>query len=147
MNMTIRPADKAADKSACSIVGWVLLAATGSGLAGCDELPTRFVSGLSAEERAQAAKVSVYREKLPEGSYQIVGPVKGLSCQITIDDAYRVTEHNAIEELQRATFRAGANAVMEVACVNEDRNQSKRRCFRSIVCRGVAVHTSRESAN
>ena len=129
------------------LAGWMFLASVGTGLAGCDELPTRFVSGLSAEERALAAQFPVYRERLPEDSYQLVGPVEGLSCRITIDDGYRVSEDNAIEELQRATFRAGGNAVMDVSCANEDRRQSQRRCFRSILCRGIAVKTSRERTN
>ncbi len=129
------------------LADWMLLAVIGTGLTGCDELPTRFVSGLSAEERALAAQFPVYHERLPEGAYQLVGPVEGLSCQITIDDRYRVTEDNAIEELQRSTFRAGGNAVMEVSCANEDRRQSQRRCFRSILCRGIAVKTPRERAN
>ena len=121
----------------------MLLAAVGVALTGCEDMPTRFVSGMSAEERTRAAKIPVYREELPEGSYQTVGAVEGLSCQITIDDRYRVSEENAIEELQRATFRKGANAVIEVSCRREDRQQSARRCFRSIVCRGTAVQTSR----
>ncbi len=130
-----------------NLADWMLLAVVGTALMGCDAMPTRFVSGLSSEERARAAQVPVYREELPEGSYQIVGPVEGLSCQITIDDRYRVSEDNAIEELQRAAFRKGANAVMEVSCAQADRQQSTRRCFRSIFCRGIAVQTGRVGAN
>ena len=110
-------------------------------------MPTRFVSGLSAEERTRAAQLPVYRDELPKGSYETIGPVKGLSCQITIDDAYRVTEENAIEEIQRAAFRTGANAVMAVSCGRVDRQQSARRCIRSIECHGIAVKTSRARAN
>jgi len=120
---------------------WVLLAVVGAALiGGCKELPTRFVSGLSAEERTLAARLPVHREALPRGSYLIVGRVEGLSCQITHDDPYRVSEDNATEELKRATFRAGADAVMEVTCEHFGRRQDPRRCVRSVVCRGIAVH-------
>jgi len=120
---------------------WVLLAVVGVALIGCKELPTRFVSGLSAEERALAAQIPVHREALPRGSHLIVGRAEGLSCQITHDDPYRVSEDNAIEELKRATFRAGADAVMEVTCEHFGRHQDPRRCVRSVVCRGMAVQT------
>ncbi len=119
----------------------------GASLIGCDSLPTRFVTGLTAEERALAARLPVYRERLSEGSYQRVGPVKGYSCQITFDDGYQVSEDNAIEELQRATVKAGANAVMEVSCEHLGRRRGTHGCFRSIVCRGVAVQTVRAIKN
>ena len=102
-------------------------------------MSTRFVGGLSSEERARAAQLPVYREKLAEGAYRVVGPVSGLSCEVAHDDTYRVSEDNAIEELQRATFKAGGNAVMEVNCAHFGRGQGTRNCFRSIECRGTAI--------
>ena len=125
----------------------MIQAVIGATLIGCESTPTRFVTGLSQEERAVAAQLPVYRETLPKGSYRAIGPVEGLSCQITHDDRYRVSEDNAIEELRRASFQAGANAVMAVSCEPVDRQQSTRRCFRSIVCRGTAVETTREASN
>ena len=110
---------------------------------GCDGLPTRFVTGLSADERARAAQIPVYREKLAEGTFEVVGPVQGLACQIAHDDSYRVSKNDAIEELQRATFKAGANAVMEVTCEKFGWRQGTRSCFRSIECRGTAVQEAR----
>ncbi len=127
-----------------NITGWLLLGVVAAASIGCDSMPTRFVH-VSAEERALAAKLPVYREALPEGSYRMVGAVKGLSCRITVDDVYRVSEANAIEELQRATLRAGGNAVMEVRCENVDQRDSARRCWRSIECHGMAVQTTRVS--
>jgi len=125
-----------------SLAGCALPVVILMALSGCDSLPTRFVSGLSADERAEAARIPVYRKKLAEGSYRLVGPVKGLSCQISHDDHYQVSEGNAIEELQRATFKAGANAVMEVACDEFGWRQGTRSCFRSVECRGTAVKTT-----
>ncbi len=125
-----------------SLAGRALAVAVGVALSGCDSLPsvsTRFVTGLSSEQRAQAAEIPVYREKLVEDSYKVVGPVLGLSCEVAHDDSYRVSEENAIEELQRATFKAGGNAVMEVGCLHFGRAQGGRNCFRSIECRGIAI--------
>lgn len=108
---------------------------------GCDVLPTRFVSGLSADERSMAAQIPVYHKRLPEGFYRPVGEVQGLSCQISSSDTYRASADNAIEELQRATFRAGGNAVMDVSCDHFGQRQGNQNCFRSIVCRGMAIQS------
>jgi len=131
--------DKGVDMPGIGLARWVSLAVVGAALIGCKELPTRFVPVLSGEDRALAAQIPVHREALPRGSYLIVGRVEGVSCQITHDDPYRVSEDNAVEELQRATFRAGADAVMEVTCEHFGRHQDPRRCIRSVVCRGIAV--------
>ncbi|RLA45025.1 MAG: hypothetical protein DRR42_19825 [Gammaproteobacteria bacterium] len=106
-------------------------------LVGCETLPTRFVSGLSAEQRALAAQIPVYFESLAEGSYRLIGQVEGLSCQITYDDEYKVSKGNAIEELQRAAFKKGGNTVIEVSCA-----EGADPCFRSIACQGNAVHVN-----
>ena len=95
--------------------------------------------GLSAEERALAAKLPVYKEKLSEGSYELVGPVIGFSCRTAVDDRHRPSEENAMEELKRATVKAGGNAVMEGRCEFFLQDQGTMRCFRSFECRGTAV--------
>jgi hypothetical protein len=117
----------------------MLLAAIVAVLAGCNSVSTRFVTGLSAEERARADELPVFPEGDPPGRYQRVGPVEGFSCQITRDDSYQVSEDNALKELRRATVKAGGDAVTEVACQPLDRRQSTRGCFRSVVCQGTAV--------
>ena len=127
--------------------GWGLLVVIGAALIGCHFPSTRFVSGLSAEERALAASLPVHRERLPEGSYQLVGPVEGLSCQITFDEKSRISEEHAIDELRRATVSAGGDAVMEVSCEHFGRRQGTRSCYRSIVCQGIAVQTTGPSAD
>ncbi len=140
MKPTLRTRRARSDSPRGGIAGCLLLTVVSAATLGCNSLPsTRFVSGLSVEERALASRLPVFREKLPEGSYQVVRPVTGYSCQISHDDGYRVSEDNAIEELQRATFKAGANAVMEVTCKHMGRRQGSRGCFRSIVCQGIAI--------
>lgn len=126
---------------------WAVLAVMGAVLMGCHFPSTRFVSGLSAEERALAARLPVHRERLPEGSYQLIGPVEGLSCQITFDEKTRISKEHAIEELQRASVSAGGDAVMEVSCEHFGRRQGTRSCYRSIVCQGMAVQTTGLSAD
>jgi hypothetical protein len=121
---------------------WLALSIVVAAATACDSVSTRFVSGLSAEQRALAADLPVHSGRLPEGSYESLGAIEGLSCQITIDDRFRVSEENAMEELRRAAFQAGGNAVMEVDCVRQQRLQSSRRCFDSILCQGVAVRTT-----
>jgi len=119
-----------------------LMLMTGFFLVACGSMSTRFVTGLSSEQRAQAEGLSLYRETLAEGSYVLVGPAEGYSCQITRDDTYRPTEHNALAELRRAAVKAGGNAVMGVGCEPLGRGQSQWGCFRAIVCGGTVVDTN-----
>jgi len=118
---------------------WAPLLLFGALLIGCNSVSTRFVSGLSAEERALAAKLPVYEEKLPEGSYKLVEPVIGFSCRTAPDDMYRPSEENAMEELKRAAFKVGGNAVMDARCEFFLQGQGTMRCFRSHECRGSAI--------
>jgi len=116
-------------------------------IVGCGVLPTRFVTGLSADERSAAAQIPIYRNKLLEGAYRSVSPVTGLSCQVSPNEHYRASEGNALEELQRATFKAGGNAVIGVSCDHFGQRQGSHNCFRSIVCRGTAVELSNGNGN
>lgn len=117
-------------------------------LLGCiPSTSTRFVTGLSPQERALAAELPVYPDRLAEGAYTPVGPVTGLSCRVDQDDVYRVSEENAKEELQRATFSAGGDAVMGVQCQTYGRGEGPRRCFDSIECHGEAVRLVSAPAN
>lgn len=124
-------------------VKWCFLLLAGAVLAACEAVPTRFASGLSAEDRALALALPVHRGALADGSYRSVGPVTGVSCQITHDDPYRISERGALEELRLAAFLAGANAVMDVQCDAVARGQGTRRCIRSIECSGTAVKTGK----
>lgn len=125
----------------------VLLLLIGVVLIGCNSVSTRFVTGLSAEERALAAELPVYEEKLPEGSYKLVEPVISFSCRIAPDDMYRPSEENAMEELKRAAFKVGGNAVMEVRCDFFMQGQGTLRCFRSYECSGSAVEITPTKSN
>jgi hypothetical protein len=131
--------------SCCNAKKWFLLTLAGVFLFGCNSVSTRFVTGLSAEERALAAKLPVYHEKLPQGSYELVGPVIGFSCRTAADDRYRPSEENAMEELKRATVKAGGNAVMEPRCEFFMQGQGTMNCFRSFECRGNAIQLTNEN--
>lgn len=122
--------------NAIAVTGLVTL------FAGCEDMPTRFVD-LSAEERTLAAQIPVYREQLPKDSYIGMQEVRGVSCEAGSDEGYRASEKDAIEELQRATYVAGGNAVMGVTCGSSDQNRGDRTCFRSFICSGTAVKTGR----
>ena len=108
---------------------------------------TRFVTGLSPQDRVLASKLPIYDDRLPEGGYTEVAPVTGLSCRIDQADVYRVSEENAREELKRATFSVGGDAVMGVECQTYGRGEGPRRCLESIECRGEAVKLAAAPAN
>ena len=122
-----------------SLVWHMSLLLLGASLAGCIPVTTRNVTMLSAEQRAQAAKLPVHTDTLPLGTYESVEAVRGLSCQVNTSDGNRVSETQAMEELKRASVRAGGNAVMNVVCDEYGRGQGRHNCFRAVECRGDAV--------
>ena len=108
-------------------------------LGGCLPVTTRHVTVLSAEQRAQAASLPVHTGSLPAGTHASVGEVRGLSCQVNQADSNRVSEAQAMEELRRASVRAGGDAVMNVVCGEYVRGQGRHNCVRAVECRGEAV--------
>lgn len=115
-------------------------------LSGCLPVTTRHVTVLSAEQRAQAARLPVHMDALPPGTFESAGEVRGLSCQVNQADSNRVSEAQAMEELRRASVRAGGDAVMSVACGEYGRGQGRHNCFRAVECRGEAVRTKPSEA-
>jgi uncharacterized protein YbjQ (UPF0145 family) len=108
-------------------------------LTACSSVSTRFVTGLTAEQRAAAAALPVY-DTLPAGlRYQPVGEVEGLSCQTRSKEAFRASEAGAMEELRRAAVRDGGNALTGVSCTSLNRGQQGSNCFRAFQCRGLAI--------
>ena len=114
------------------------LAATVLAAGGCGGAGT-YVRGLTPQQKAQARTLPVYPEALADGTYRFVERVQGISCRANAIDDDRVTEEEAIEELQYASLKAGGTAVMEVRCARQDFRESEYACAESIVCRGVAV--------
>lgn len=108
-------------------------------IVGCLPVSTRFVPMMTAEERAAATQLPVYENTLASGTYEAIGEVRGLSCQMNAKDAYRASNDGAVTELQRATVRAGGTAVMNVSCTRLERGQNQTNCFRAFECRGTAV--------
>lgn len=108
---------------------------------GCDSVSTRFVPliQLTSEQRAAAARLPVHEGTLPAGTYEALGEVRGLSCQMNAKDAYVASRENAVSELQRATVRDGGTAVMDVSCARLQRGQNRLNCFSAFECRGMAV--------
>lgn len=140
--------NREADGLLKNAVGWLVLLILCTSLLGCiPTTSTRFVTGLSPQDRVQAAKIPVYSDTRPEESYTLVAPVSGLSCRVDQDDVYRVSEESAREELKRAAFSVGADAVTGVQCQTYGRGEGPRRCFDSIECRGEAVRLAAAPAN
>jgi hypothetical protein len=128
-------------------IGRLLLLVLCASLLGCISTSPRFVTGLSPQDRELAAKLPVHTDRLPEGTYTLVGPVGGLSCRVDEDDVYQVSEEKAREELKRATFSVGADAVVGVQCQTYGRGEGPRSCFDSIECRGEAVRLAAAPEN
>jgi hypothetical protein len=99
--------------------------------------PLRFETGLTAEQRAVAARIPVREDAFPEDAFGQAKPVEGLSCRITAADDYKVSREDAIEELQRAAFKAAASAVFEVKCERMRFPEAPSGCAEAILCRGL----------
>lgn len=104
---------------------------------------TPYVRGLSAQEKAQARGIPAHTETLPDGSYQLVQRVEGISCRVNAIDNYQVSEEEAMEELRYAALKAGGTEVMEVSCERPRFTESEYLCAESIVCKGVAINRRR----
>lgn len=117
----------------------LLLVVAALTLPACLQVSTRFVPLTTAEERAAAAKLPVHEERLAPGTYEALGDVRGLSCQMRSKDAYQASSEGALAELKRATVRQGGTAVMGVRCAPLVRGQNRTNCFRAFECTGTAV--------
>lgn len=116
-----------------------LLITASTAMTGCLSVSTRFVSGLSAEQRAMAAELPVYDRAPSDSRYRVIGEVKGLSCQTSANSAYRASEGNARDELKRSAVREGANGLMNVSCSRLTRGQQGTNCFTAFQCQGTAI--------
>ena len=123
--------------------GLTLLAV--STLVGCGGVSTRFVTGLTSEQRAAAEVLPVYEDSPTEGTYTGLGEVRGLSCQVTAESQFRPTKDNAMTELKRATVKEGGDGVMAVRCNRLVRGQNQSNCFSAFECTGIAIRRDQGS--
>lgn len=87
---------------------------------------------------AGAVKMVSSRDLSPD-QYTSVGEMSGLSCWRNQWDRTVVSERDALVDLQRKAYAAGADGVLDAACRTSDGVDWANNCWQSVECRGVAV--------
>lgn len=107
---------------------------------GCARDPR--LDGLSPHEFASVDHIAIHMAgEQPEHHYQVLDRVEGISCNLTraprSHPAHKVvTEYEALYDMKLVAADLGANAILDVVCLNYALGQS---CYQSIVCEGDAV--------
>ena len=103
-------------------------------LAACQ---TRYISGLSAQEKKQAVQISILDTQTPGPDYMLLQMnLRGESCRITVDDDTVISKDDAMLELKYAAFKVGADTLANVQCKKESRGSKGSSCLEAFFCRG-----------
>lgn len=87
---------------------------------------------------AGAIQMVSSRELAPD-QYTTIGEMSGLSCWRNQWERNTISEHDAIVDLQRKAYAAGADGVLDAACRTSDGADWANNCLQSVECRGIAV--------
>ena len=75
---------------------------------------------------------------LPEGSYEILDTVEGLSCKRNAWSSEPPTESEAMQGVMIRSAQLGADAVTNVICEKHGQDWA-RNCWSEIICVGDAI--------
>ena len=96
------------------------------------------ITSLSSEQRVRLNKIQVLRGGV-EKPYQIIGVVKGLSCQRDLHSKRAISEQEAIEGARIEATILGADAVINATCQTNSTTDWENNCYSSIICVGDAI--------
>ncbi len=103
---------------------------------GCASNPS--ISSLSPEQRARLNTIQIIKGGV-DRPYKILGTVKGLSCQRTVNSTQLITEDEAIDGIRLEAALLGADAVINTVCQINSGTDWGNNCWSSIVCIGDAI--------
>ena len=96
---------------------------------------TRYVTGLSAEQKQQATNITILEVKKPVGPFLLLErQLKGESCRVTADDDTAISKEDALRELQYSASKVGADVLANVNCTKN--TQEVGSCLEAFVCTG-----------
>jgi uncharacterized protein YbjQ (UPF0145 family) len=105
-------------------------------LGGCATNPD--VGSLSSSQRAKMASMEILRGPALR-AHNVLGPVKGLSCQRNAYQTQLLTEVEALEGIKLRAALLDADAAVNVVCQRHSGADWVNNCWASIVCVGDAV--------
>jgi len=105
-------------------------------LAGCMSNPR--IEDLSSADRAKAASIQVFKSP-PDRNYEIIGTVKGLSCNRNKYEAQDITENEALQGVKINAAQLGADAVINTFCQTNSDTDWINNCWASVKCIGDAI--------
>ena len=105
-------------------------------LAGCMSNPR--IEDFSPTDRAKLASIQVH-QGAPDRSYEIIGPVSGLSCNRNKYQAQDISDAEALQGVKINAVLLGANAVINTFCQTNSDADWRNNCWASVKCIGDAV--------
>lgn len=102
-------------------------------------------TSLTPEQRSAMLNMKVVESRfLPEGSYEILGTVEGLSCKRNAWSSEPPTEAEAMQGVMVRAAQLGADAVANVICEQHGQDWG-RNCWSEVICVGDAISVSDKS--
>lgn len=114
----------------------LILIGAGILLAGCMSNPR--IEDMSSAQRARAAAVQIFPGE-PGRSYEVIGPVSGLSCNRNKYQAQDISDAEALQGVKLNAVRLGADAVINTFCQTNSDTDWRNNCWASVKCIGDAV--------
>ena len=105
---------------------------------GCAGNPS--IENLSSEQRMKLAEMKfVTSSQLTKDSYEVIGPIEGLSCRRNKYSDIQPSEQEARQGLARQAASMDADAVLNAVCEFNRGADWKRNCWETDVCYGDAI--------
>jgi len=96
------------------------------------------IEDLSSADRARAASIQIF-QGAPDRSYEIIGPVTGLSCNRNKYQAQDISDAEALQGVKINAVALGADAVINTFCQTNSDTDWRNSCWASVKCIGDAV--------
>ena len=115
----------------------------GISMQGCSSGPS--VTDLSPEARENLSSMEVYRSTadLPQGSYEVITSIEGLSCKRNAYSSSSASEFEALSNLKIRAAKQNADAVANVTCQRKRGADWKNNCWSTVVCAGDAINITK----
>ncbi|MCG8094895.1 MAG: hypothetical protein JAZ17_14950 [Candidatus Thiodiazotropha endolucinida] len=111
-------------------------------LQACQTNPS--INSLTSEQRAQVVNMDLYKSDVSKPR-EVLGPVKGLSCQRNAYARHIVSEEEAIEGVKIRAAQLNADAVINILCQKNTSTDWENNCWSSVVCIGDAIKYSKDT--
>jgi uncharacterized protein YbjQ (UPF0145 family) len=129
---------KETNRRGTAITGIFLCSIAALAIYGCAGNPS--IENLTSEQRMKLAEMKfVTSSELRKDSYEVIGPVQGLSCRRDAYSDIQPSEWEARQGLARRAASLNADAVLNAACELNRVADFGRNCWQTDICYGDAI--------